>query len=336
MKKRSICYVLILLAVLLTACSAGKKDSGSVRYDYSSTGESTGMSADNGKGSDVGYTNSVDTTTAEEPKNAASGEMDNQSTSNNSDTNRKRIRKIDLSLETLEFDKTQKVITEQIQKSGGYVESSSIYGSKAEDRDSRSAQYVLRIPADQADSFVEIMGNKMNLIHKEESSKDVTLDYIDTESKIKALKVEQERLLILLEKATKLEDIITLEDRMSTVRYQLEQNASTLRTYDNLVEYATITLNIEEVLRISPPESRSNGDRMKTGFTNSLLNMRDGFVEVVICFVVNLPYIVFWGIIIGLSVFISIKVYYKKDKKASPIQKVNSISNPKEEEKENK
>ncbi len=336
MKKRRICYVFMLLAVLLlTACSASKNDTASPRYGNGSTGESTEMASDNGSGSDVGYTSSVETTEAK-PQASESGEVDNQNTSSNSDTGRKRIRKINLTLETLEFDGALKVITEQIQKSGGYVESSSIYGSKAEDRDSRSAQYVLRIPADQADGFVEIMGNKMNLLHKEESSKDITLDYVDTESRVKALEVEQERLLALLEKANKLEDIITLEDRMSTVRYQLEQNASTLRTYDNLVDYATITLNVDEVLRISPAESRSSASRMKTGFTNSLLNMRDGFVEVGVWFVVNLPYLIFWGVIIGIALLISMKVYYKKEKKSLPVQNNNSNLNKKEEEEKEK
>ena len=51
---------------------------------------------------------------------------------------------------------------------------------------------------------------------------DVTLRYVDVDSHKKALETEQERLLALLEKAENVEDIITIENRLSDVRYELE------------------------------------------------------------------------------------------------------------------
>lgn len=318
MKKRRIYYSLVMAVMLLLSACSASKNSTEAQYD-----RGTGQSGANQAGSGNGFTadTSAETTAStEEPKSSA-GEA-----ANNSDTNRKRIRKISLILETVEFDGSLKVITEEIQKSGGYVESSSINGSSTEYKGSRSAQYVLRIPADKADSFIKIMGNKMSLIHEEESSEDITLNYVDVQSKVKALEIEQERLLALLEKANKIEDIIALEERLSDVRYQVEQNTSTLRTYDNLVEYATITLNVDEVLRISPVENKGPGSRMKTGLTNSLFNIRDGFVETAVWFVANLPYIIFWGIVIGLSIFITMKVYHKKEKRqlSGPGQNTNA------------
>ncbi len=59
-----------------------------------------------------------------------------------------------------------------------------------------------------------------------ESAEDVTLQYTDTESRIASLKNEQERLNALLEKADTLENIFKLEERLTEVRYELENYQS--------------------------------------------------------------------------------------------------------------
>ena len=66
------------------------------------------------------------------------------------------------------------------------------------------------------------MGKIGTVTYTNKSSEDITLDYVDVESRIEALEVEQERLLALLESAQDLESVIQLESRLSEVRYQLE------------------------------------------------------------------------------------------------------------------
>lgn len=50
----------------------------------------------------------------------------------------------------------------------------------------------------------------------------MTLEYVDLESHKKTLQAEHERLLQLMEQAESIEDIITIEQRLSNVQYQLE------------------------------------------------------------------------------------------------------------------
>ena len=68
----------------------------------------------------------------------------------------------------------------------------------------------------------------------------MTLQYVDLESHKKALTTEQDRLIELMEQAETVEDIITIEGRLSEVRYQLESMESQLRTYDNKIDYSTV------------------------------------------------------------------------------------------------
>ena len=56
-----------------------------------------------------------------------------------------------------------------------------------------------------------------------------------------------------------MEDIITIEQRLSDVRYQLESMESQLRSYDNRVDYSTVYLYIDEVEVYTPVEEETVG-----------------------------------------------------------------------------
>ena len=105
----------------------------------------------------------------------------------------------------------------------------------------------VRIPAQQLDAFLSSVSEVSNVISRNDSVSDVTLQYVDMESHKKALTAEQDRLLELLEQAESVEDIITIESRLSDVRYQIESMESQLRTLQNQVSYSTVYLDIQEV-----------------------------------------------------------------------------------------
>ena len=75
-----------------------------------------------------------------------------------------------------------------------------------------------------------------------ESSEDVGERYYDAETRLKTQRTKQERLLALLEQADTMEDIISLENALGDVEYQIEQLSSTLNRYDALISYSTFTI----------------------------------------------------------------------------------------------
>lgn len=226
------------------------------------------------------------------------------------DTSRKLIRRVYLSAETKDFDALNGKIIEQIAVLGGYVESSEMNGRGGKGYDyaaagaPRYARIVVRIPSNKADGFLGMVSEQSNVTSRQESSEDVTLQYVDVESHKKALVIEQERLLALLERAGKLEDIITLEERLSDVRYELQSYESQLRTYDNLVDYTTVTLELYEVERVTPVEEKTVLNRMQNGLSTNLYNIGEGAKSFAVWLVVNLPYLAIWAVIIAVAVLI--------------------------------
>ena len=228
----------------------------------------------------------------------------------------KIIYKVSMEVETKEFDILIDNINEKIEELEGYVESSNVSGrSYYYNNDLRRAKIVARIPKDSLDSFTDNISEIANVINSTSDTENVTLQYVDIESRKKSLEIEQERLWALLEKEETIEDIITLESRLSSIRYELQNYESTLRTYDNQVEYSTVTLSIYEVERTSPSteEVKTVGNRIKTGFSDTMYNISEGLKNFAVWFVVNLPYIIIWAVIITVAVFV-IKRIVKKVK----------------------
>ena len=231
--------------------------------------------------------------------------------------NRKLIRTVTMDVETKEFDVMLDGLTAQIESCGGYVESMSTYNGSAYSsrRSTKSASMTIRIPEDQLDAFLGEVTQISNVVRRNDSVEDVTLKYVDLQSHKEALQTEQARLLELLEQAKNVEDIITIEERLSSVRYQIESMESQLRTYDNLVSYSTVYLDISEVQELTPVAEETVWERISGGFAESLRSIGDGFVEFAIWLIVNSPFLILWAVIILAALLILRRVRRKKKNK---------------------
>ena len=145
------------------------------------------------------------------------------------------------------------------------------------------------------------MAENSNITSRSEQERDVTTSYVDLESHKKVLLTEQERLMTYLEQAESIEEMMTIESRLSDIRYQLESMESQLRTYDSQIEYSTVSLYISEVVELTPVETKeqTTWERISEGFLRSLRNVGRGFKEFFIGFVVALPYLLVTVLIVG-------------------------------------
>ncbi len=240
--------------------------------------------------------------------NSAGSSASTKTTENATTTNRKLIRNASLTVETKEFDAIMASIDAKIKELGGYVENmNGYYGSRYESyRSNKNASITARIPSAKLDEFISAVGTEANIINRSESVTDVTLDYVDMESHKKMLIEEQNRLLEFLDRADTVEEIISLEDRLTNVKYQIDSMESQLRTYDNKVDYSTVTIDIKEVIDYTPvvEEEKTPGERMAEGFMESLRSIGIAFREFGIWLVINLPYIVLLAIIAVVALLI--------------------------------
>lgn len=235
--------------------------------------------------------------------------------------NRKWVITMSLTAETENLTDTMGLLAEKIQASGGYVESQSISGTAVNSGRSPSAYITVRVPAEQLDSFVEDVSGMTNVVSSSRYVEDITLSYTDTEGRVKALKTEEARLLELMEQAQTMSDLLEIEGRLTEVRYQLENYTSTLRLYDNQVDYATLDLTLREVAKFTPPEKQGFWEKVTSGLADSIVDLGQGMVDVAAWVLIELPYLVLVGLLGWLTVFLTRRsIRKRRAKKAQKTQ----------------
>ena len=338
MKKRKVFSMIgfvIVLLLLVTACSK----SGSNKEYGSSADNSLAYDMDGQTGVPIGTTSGEMTAVGDaavapdEVTNGKDGTGLNFTTTSNTDTStvqsqEKIIRTFYMDVETQKFDNLITQISSEINRLEGYVENSKISGKRYYNNDeARYGSIVARIPSDKVDEFVSTVGENANVVNKQESTDNVSLQYIDTESRIETLKIEQERLYAILDQEVSLDNIITLESRLSDIRYNLQNYESQLRLYDNKVSYSTVTLSIQEVDKLTTVTEvkQSVGTRIKNGFSDTMYKISEGFKDFLVWFAVNLPYLLIWGIIIAVILIITFRTMKKQKARKSihPLQDQN-------------
>ena len=326
--------VLLFIPALLVACSSADKSETSPfeSNDTEAKQELSDGDYENGVGYDEGQGDYVE----EAEKSADTGDGESADTSKEitdgkdyllNDTHDKIIRKVDMDLETKSFDELVSSIETQVYELGGYVEESRITGRHYNSDNLRYGVMIIRIPRETVNGFLNNIGSVANIVEKAENIENVSLKYVDIESQKKSLEIEQERLISLLERTEKMEDIMSLEARLTTVRYELQNLATEIRTIDNLVDYSTITMNLQEVKLMSPSieKEESAGTRIKRGFDEKLQSFSEGFEDFAVWFVLNLPLFIVMIIIVLIIIIIVKKIIKKIFEKDNFYKSVNKV-----------
>lgn len=309
MRKKHLGIILLFLTVFCFSACAGK-------------GTSTAQKADSGfaVGMDAGVENAsaIADSPAEEPEDGESSSLTGGTGSGQTlPAGRKLIRNISMDVETDAFDPLITGLQDKITGLGGYVEKSDMSGNSLNTYGKpspRHASITARIPVDQLESFITTVEANGNVTNKSESTQDVTLQYSDLESKKKSLEIEQEKLWEFLEKAESVDTVITLEQRLSEIRYQLESMESKLRLYDNQVDYSTVQLSISEVAIFTPTASESAFTRMGRGFTSNFKVFTTALTNFVIGTITTIPFWLPVALVAGIGVFF----LKKRRKKSTP------------------
>lgn len=220
---------------------------------------------------------------------------------------RKLIRNMNLDVETTEFDSLVTAIQQKVAELQGYIEQSDISGNSITQmgRPSRKhASMTLRIPADKLNSFIAQVEADGNVTYKSETVSDVTLQYSDVESRLKTLRLEQERLWELMAKAETTEAIIALEARLTEVSSEIESSESRLRYLDNSVAYSTVYLNLSEVDLETPTEPETAWQQIQRGFARNLNTLGSALTAFFIGLISGSPILLFFILLILLAYFL--------------------------------
>jgi len=230
-------------------------------------------------------------------------------------SDRKIIERITMTVETKTSDTLLEQINSQIKELDGYIQNSDVNGNKIDSDNYRYANIVIRIPSKETNNFSEFIATNSAVTNKKVTTEDVTLSYVDIESRIAALEAEKTALEQLLASASSVQDIVTIRAQLTDVIASIESYKSQLRVYDSLIAYSTITLYIHEVDTISVEPEPGTWQKIGTNLKNNFAGMWSAVKAVFIFFVSIIPYLI-PQVIIAAVVITIIKLARAKKRKA--------------------
>ena len=255
----------------------------------------------------------VESTTAAMSKPSAAGSAlgataDSAEMPNTSEFAAKIIKTVNMNTETKEYDKAISELDRLITENGGFVESSSANGQSLDYNGvyRRSAKYTIRIPAEKLNDFLSASQQLLNVTYSHSTSENITAEYYDIQSRLEVLRTERDALNAMLEKATDVDSMLSIRDRLYNVIEEIESYETRLRVYDSLVSYSTVHMTVDEVVEYTKVqvEEPTWGERLVEAFKESWEDFADGFQDFTVGFLYAIPTLLVLGAIAAVVVLI--------------------------------
>jgi len=159
------------------------------------------------------------------------------------------VRTGDMSLVVKDITTARDEIVQLAVKFDGYVVSSRIWGEEQDMRGSIS----IRVPDDRFEpALAELRNLAVRVTSESTTSQDVTEEYVDLESRLKNAEATESQYLALLEKATDVEDILSIYESLSRVRSEIEQIKGRMQYLERTSSMSLITTNLKPEATAKP------------------------------------------------------------------------------------
>ncbi len=185
---------------------------------------------------------------------------------------RKIIKNADVTLDVEDYKYTVAEIKNKVMLMNGYIvnENTSVVGPE----DVLRGNLQVRVPQTYFEKMLEEMDVLGKVKNRNIYSQDVTEEYVDIDSRLKALQTKEERLLAILSKSGQLSDILAVENELANTRAQLESLTGRLRYLDNRTEFSTIGISIQQV-------QSSTTKITATGLSGVMVRTKEAFIRAI-------------------------------------------------------
>jgi hypothetical protein len=206
--------------------------------------------------------------------------------------NRKMIYTANLRLEVENYRNTRTALEAAIARHQGYILSAEDYESDQE----KGGTVVVRVPQTGYQPFLsEIEKLAVKVPERSITGQDVTEEYVDLSSRLKAKQVVEERLTQFLAEAKKTEDLLKISNDLGKVQEEIEQIKGRMRYLDEHVAFATITLSIAEkkgTAKLSEVADEGTWNKAWLALNRSILAIIAFFNALIIFFAGALPILI--------------------------------------------
>ena len=234
-----------------------------------------------------------------------------------------------VTIETKEFDEAVRLINEELESLGGIIQDENFYddtpweyyyGQYDDSTYQKISGYkrlvtTVRIPTSNFDKFLDNVGGIGHVTSSSSYVSNITQEYYSTKSYLESYQSQLDVLMSMYEQAQTIQDMITVEQRISEVQAEINRLTTRISSLDRDVAYSTVTITLSEVAEYSdtPREQveKSFGQKVAERIVNSWKTMVK-VLENLLYFVIDIMWLlIFVGIILVLVITIN-RVHRRK------------------------
>ncbi|MFK4546139.1 hypothetical protein RKD29_005735 [Streptomyces tendae] len=255
---RALAGLLLVTALAVTGCSAsdsGSDAGGNAKAAAPQQGSPAEGSQADGKAGAAGEAGTADTGASAPPKLAPSHV----------------VRTVSLSVQVEDTPRALDAARTATEDAGGYV------GDESTTRDAEGherTEVTLRVPVARYEDVLDDLEGAGKLLRRDAKAEDVTDQVVDVDSRVKSQRASVARVRELMDRATKLSDVVALEGELSTRQAELEALLARQAALKDRTSLATITLSLSQ----TPIEHVEKKDDEDPGFLDALAGGWDAFV----------------------------------------------------------
>ncbi len=219
---------------------------------------------------------------------------------------------LEIEIEKGKFEETLFKLTDLAEQNGGFVSDSQSYSDT--EGDLTSGYITLRVPSNKFNSALSKIKEMGTLKSSSTSGQDITQEYTDLESRLRNYEAQEEVLLELMKKSTKVSDSIEVQRELSNVQGEIEVIKGRMNYLDDMVSFSTINVNFHEPDPVKTAAGWGFVEALKRGLRGAVT----AFNWIVMILIATIPLWILLGIV-GLIVWQVIKA--RKRRRAIKEQK---------------
>ena len=155
------------------------------------------------------------------------------------------IENADLAIVVKDPKARMKEISDLAKEMGGFVVSSNLYQDTSTGKEVPQANIVIRVPSEKLDeALAKIKAGAIDVPRENRSGQDVTSQYVDLQAQLTAKQAAEKKLLEIMDKATRAEDVLAVYIQVQTVQTEIEQLKGQIKYLEESAALSAISVQL--------------------------------------------------------------------------------------------
>lgn len=190
----------------------------------------------------------------------------------------KIIKEAFLKFETNDLENTYNQIKTAIATNKASIQND----SQEKDYSTITRRLTIRIPSQNFDAFLESISKGVSYFdEKNISSQNVTEQYIDLNSRLQTKRKLEARYIEILQKASKISEILEIEKQISAIREEIEAKQGQLKYLESRVAESTVTIEFYKTIAQKEGVKISYGSKIWNSIQSGFFSLSDFLLSLI-------------------------------------------------------